>query len=330
MDRNGPRAAPVVCLGEALALVPDLTAGPRAATAAGAEVNVACGLAAAGVGVAWVGRLGADGFGAAVRAQLDERGVDTGGVQTDPSRPTGRYAKSAGIGAGGEPATRMHYRRAGSAASAMGPGFLELEGVAQRLAAAPVVHVGGITAAVSDTCAAMMTALLTAPRPGRLVFDVNWREQMWPAGDPSPVLRLAELADVVLLGVDEARRVCGTDDPVALRRLLPAPELLVVKDGPRRALAITRAGEVVSRPALRVDVVEPVGAGDAFAAGLIAGLVRGEPLPRCLRRGHLGAAAVLTVPTDSAPPLPDALLEVTEREWSDLRVDGTGVREVSR
>lgn len=338
MDRNGPSAGSVVCLGEALALVPDLEAGPGAATAAGAEVNVACGLAAAGVGVSWVGRLGDDGFGAVVRAQLDERGVDTGGVQTDPSRPTGRYAKSVEVDSGGESATRMHYRRGGSAASAMDPGFLGVAGVAERLAAAPVVHVGGITAALSDSCAAMMTALLAAPRSGRLVFDVNWREQMWPAGDPAPVLRLAELADVVLLGADEARRVCGTDDPVALRRLLPAPELLVLKDGARRALAIARDGGVVSRPALRVEVVEPVGAGDAFAAGLITGLVRGESLPRCLRRGHLGAAAVLTVATDSAPPLrgplrdslPDSLLEMTEREWSDLRVDGTGVHEVSR
>ncbi|MBW0103232.1 sugar kinase [Pseudonocardia sp. KRD291] len=335
MDRNGPRAAPVVCLGEALALVPDLAAGPGAATAAGAEVNVACGLAAAGVPVTWVGRLGADGFGAVVRAQLDGRGVDTAGVQTDPSRPTGRYAKSVGAGVDGEPATRMHYLRAGSAASAMGPDFLGLPAVARRLAAAPVVHVGGITAALSQSCAAMMTTLLAAPRPGRLVFDVNWREQMWPAGDPAPVLRLAQRADVVLLGADEARRVCGTDDPAALRRLLPAPELLVLKDGARRALAITRDGEVVSRPALQVDVVEPVGAGDAFAAGLVTGLVRGEPLPRCLRRGHLGAAAVLTVATDSAPPLrgplrgplPESLLEATEREWSDVRVDADGFRE---
>lgn len=325
-----------MCLGEALALLPDLSAGPDAATAAGAEVNVACGLAAAGVPVTWVGRLGDDGLGDAVRTQIELRGIDTGAVEIDPARPTGAYAKSAGAGADGEPVTRMHYRRAGSAASAMGPAFLERPAVRARLAAAPIVHVGGITAALSDSCAQLMRALLAAPRAGRVVFDVNWREQMWPDGDPAPVVALAGLADVVLLGADEARRVCGTDDPAALRGLLPGPELLVVKDGARRALAIARDGAVVERPALRVEVVEPVGAGDGFAAGLITGLIAGEPLARSLRRGHLGAAAVLTVPTDSVPahpeprtPLPDGLLDVTDREWASLLVDAAGVREVA-
>ncbi len=76
----------------------------------------------------------------------------------------------------------------------------------------------------------------------------------------------------------------------------------MIKDGDRRALAVDRDGEVVAEPALRVEVVEPVGAGDAFAAGLLTGVLRGEPVARCLRRGHLSAAAVLTVRADSAAP----------------------------
>jgi 2-dehydro-3-deoxygluconokinase len=326
------RGSSVVCLGEALVLMPalpDAEAAPDPARGhlAGAEANVAAGLAAAGVPAAWVGRLGHDPCGAFLRAELVARGVDAGGVQIDPARPTGYYAKLVEPG-DGEPRTRMLYRRAGSAASAMDPSFLDVPEVAARLTAAEAVHTSGITAALSDSCVALMRTLLGRPRTGILSFDVNWREQMWPDGDPSLVAELAGLADIVLVGADEARRVFGADDPAALRRLLPLPRLLVIKDGDRRALAVDRDGGVIAVPALQVEVVEPVGAGDAFAAGLLTGVVRHEPVARCLRRGHLSAAAVLTVHADSAPPpsgeLGDALLDAPDSAWARIRVGSGG------
>ena len=71
-------------------------------------------------------------------------------------------------------------------------------------------------------------------------------------------------------------------------------------------------------------MVEPIGAGDAFAAGLLTGLVRGEPLARCLRRGHLGAGAVLTVTGDSAPPPPEGvlgpLLDAPAEDWARIEI----------
>jgi 2-dehydro-3-deoxygluconokinase len=329
--RKGP--PDVVCVGEALVLLPSLPAADAApdlggAQPAGAEANVAVGLAAAGVRAAWAGRLGADDLGAFLRAALLSHGVDVGGAQFDDRRSTGYYAKQAGPASGGEPQTHMHYRRAGSAASAMDPAFLALPAVRDRLAAARVVHTSGITASLSDSCARLMHALLAAPRTAVLSFDVNWREQMWPDGDPAQVAGLAGLADIVFVGPDQARRVFGTDDPAALRRLLPRPRLLVIKDGARRALAVDRDAGVVVEPALQVDVVEPVGAGDAFAAGLLTGVVGGEPVDRCLRRGHLAASAVLTVPGDSAPPpagaLAEALLAASGSEWASIRVGPAG------
>jgi 2-dehydro-3-deoxygluconokinase len=191
-----------------------------------------------------------------------------------------------------------------------------------------VVHTSGITAALSESCAALMHTLLGRPRRGLLSFDVNWREQMWPSGDPSLVVELAGSADTVLVGADEARRVFGTDEPAALRGLLPRPQLLVIKDGDRRALAVDRDGEVVAEPALRVEVVEPVGAGDAFAAGLLTGVLRGEPVARCLRRGHLSAAAVLTVRADSAAPPSGAfgagMLDAPAASWARIEVGPDG------
>ena len=325
------RTGGVVCFGEALALVADPGAldGPAApARAAGAEVNVALDLAAAGVPVSWIGRVGDDPHGLLIIRTLAAAGVDTGGIEVDPAHPTGRYAKSLESGVDGL-RTRMHYRRAGSAASAAGADLAQRPAVQERLATASWLHVGGITAAV---CPAALRALETGAgsagrRPYRVSFDVNWREQMWPDGDPAVVADLAGRADVVLTGADEADRVFGTADPAGLREHLPGPELVVIKDGAERAVAVHRDGSLTVRPALAVDVVEPVGAGDAFAAGLLTGLVRGEGVGRCLRRGHLGAAAVLVVDGDSAPPLPARLLDLGAEAWAGLHIGPGGIVE---
>jgi 2-dehydro-3-deoxygluconokinase len=93
-------------------------------------------------------------------------------------------------------------------------------------------------------------------------------------------------------------------------------------------MAVDRSGRPTVVPALRVEVVEPVGAGDAFAAGYLSGMVRGEDAATCLRRGHVGAAATLTVATDWAPPPPaavlDFLLTCSARDWSTSTVTAAG------
>lgn len=324
---------PIACLGEALVLVSPPEIGASAATQlhlAGAEANVAAGLSAIGVPAAWIGRLGDDEYGARISGELRERGVDVSAVEIDSSRPTGHYWKHTETADDGERRTTSHYQRSGSAASAMGPEFLDRTAVTAVLSRAAVVHCSGITAALSDSCRALMYRLLS-DRPGisgTVSFDVNWREQLWSDGDPGVVVDLANRADLFLVGADEALRVMGTDDPVALRSILPLPETIVVKDGAKRAVAVDRWSQTVEVPALHVDVVEPVGAGDAFAAGYLSGMVRGENTATCLRRGHIGAAATLTVASDSAPPPPDALrdhmLTCSPRAWSTIVVSAAG------
>jgi 2-dehydro-3-deoxygluconokinase len=285
-----------------------------------------------GVQAACVTRVGTDPFGELLHAELQRRGVDVRAVRFDPLRPTGCYAKETTTDDGGEPRSRMLYRRAGSAASTMSPAFLDEPEVDDVLRQARVIHTSGITTALSRSCADLVHALVDRPRryAATVCFDVNWREQLWPSGDPSLVVQLSGLADIVLVGGDEARRVFGTDDPQSLRTLLPDPEWIVLKDGARRALAIGSDGTLIDQAALQVEVVEPVGAGDAFAAGFLAGLVRGEDTRRCLRRGHLSAAAVLTVPADSAPLPPDgtveALLGSSPAQWEATRVTADGFR----
>ncbi|MEU1280185.1 sugar kinase [Streptomyces sp. NPDC005805] len=324
----------VVCLGESMVTflpdrdgrLADVSSFVRAI--GGAESNVACALAAAGHRARWVGRIGADGFGEHLVSAISAYGVDTSAVARDPGRPTGIYFRTAA-----DRAAEGHevlYYRAGSAASAMSPATV----ARADLWAGRVLHVSGITAALSGECLALMREL-TARRPGRplLSFDVNHRPGLWRAtggghghGDgPGVLLELARGADLVFVGEDEAAEAWGLTGADAIRAALPEPAVLVVKRGAAGAVAYT-AGEAagVPVPAPAVDVVAAVGAGDAFAAGFLSGTLRGLPLRERLRLGHLFAAAALTVPGDlGAPPaglLADRLTALDDDAWGRLHL----------
>ncbi|MFI9828879.1 sugar kinase [Streptomyces sp. NPDC051913] len=300
-----PAEGPVVCVGETMAALTPAAPQPLETvenlrlSVAGAESNVAMYLADLGVPVSWISSLGADPFGRRVRAVLAAAGVDVGAVRHDPQRRTGLLVKEPG-----PDGTRVHYYRAGSAASAMGPDVLD----DPRVAAASLVHLTGVTPALSPSCRALVERALATPpneRPYAISFDVNHRPALWPDGAAATVLReLADRADLAFVGLDEAQGLWGADlEPADVRRLLPGPRLLVVKDGGR---AVTVFGEerTWTVPALPVDVVEPVGAGDAFAAGFLAGLSRDGDVERALRLGHITAASALAVTGDHGP-LPD-------------------------
>jgi 2-dehydro-3-deoxygluconokinase len=193
--------------------------------------------------------------------------------------------------------TTVYYYRAGSAASRLGPELLP--------ALSGVVHLSGITPALSSSCADLVEQVLASPLTTS--FDVNHRPGLWSAAEAAPVLRLlANQADVVFVGLDEARTLWGAATPDDVRALLPAPGVLVVKDGAVGAYSFGPAGPAFV-PAPVVEVVEPVGAGDAYAAGYLYGLLRDLPETDRLRLGHLVAGAALRV-TGDVGDLPPALL----------------------
>ncbi|MFF4150309.1 sugar kinase [Streptomyces sp. NPDC001651] len=320
---TGPRApwrpapGPVVCVGETMAALAPDPAGPLAdagrlrLSVAGAESNVAMYLADHGVPVTWLSALGDDPLGRRVRAAVAAPGVDVSHVRTDPARPTGLLVKDPAPGG-----TRVHYYRRDSAASALGPDLLDTAPV--RTAA--LLHLTGITPALSPSCRRLAERALAPGRPYAVSFDVNHRAALWPDGTAPAVLRdLADRADLVLVGLDEAQTLWGADlTAQGVRDLLPRPHVLVVKDGPRAATAFTAEG-AVTVPAPRVRVVEAVGAGDAFAAGFLAGLLRGRTTTAALRLGHLTAGSALRVTGDHGP-LPDRarteeLLALSDAEW---------------
>lgn len=291
----------------------------------GAESNVAMGLAAMGVDAHWVGRVGRDGFGTRILNDLSSHGVGITGVEVDTELATGLYVKIPASAKSGSAESSVLYYRKCSAGSAMSSSMLENPAVAAVLEEAALIHLSGITAALSPDCRGLLASLLALPRNGRLIsFDVNWREALWAHEDKDILRTLANQADVVLVGADEAVPAFGSNDEAQLRVLLPDPAVIVLKNAHTSAIALLRDGSRVEVPALSVSVLEPVGAGDAFAAGYLSGMLFGLDQRSSLRRGHLSAAATLTVPGDRGP-LPstlvlDAILACSEADWTATHV----------
>jgi len=263
--------------------------GPMRLDVAGAESTVASYLAMLGARTAWASRVGDDPLGRLLLARIGSYGVDTSLVEVDPAAPTGVFFKDPGA------ETTVYYYRAGSAASRLGPRLVpSLSGL---------VHLSGITPALSPSCAALVDAVLDSD--ATVSFDVNYRPALWPVATAAPALaRLAARADVVFVGLDEARTLWGVAGPADVRDLLPGPATIVVKDAAKGAYC----GDTFV-PALPVDVVEPVGAGDAFAAGYLYGMLEDLPEPARLRLGHLVAGAALRVTGDvgELPPADELL-----------------------
>ncbi|HEY1639474.1 MAG TPA: sugar kinase [Streptosporangiaceae bacterium] len=266
---------------------------------AGAESNVAIGLARLGHPVRWAGRVGADELGALIVRTLRAEGVDTGAVRTDPERGTGLLIFEERVGT----VVRVTYRRAGSAGGAMSAADV-LPALRDDVA---WVHATGITAALSAAGRDCVTEVLTRARAAGAgtSLDINYRSQLWDAGQARAALvPLARLADVVLGSADElALAVPAAVDggprggPAGLAEiagllLAGGAREVVVKQGAGGAEVLTAAGRV-HEPARPVPVVDVIGAGDAFTAGYLSARLDGADLAGRLRRGvTAGAFAV--------------------------------------
>lgn len=314
----------VVCLGESMTMLTATSRSPLrrrphlAMYVGGAESNVACGLAHLGHAVEWVGRVGADPFGQGIVDFLESRSVGTGRVTYDENRQTGVYFKDRA-----KARTVVYYYRAQSAASAMSRADVD----PTIFGAAGLVHLSGITPALSDSCDDLVQGLIVDRIHGTATvsFDVNYRPALWPVAEAAPRLReLASAADIVVVGRDEAEVLWGTESPADVRALFPDVAELVVKDNEVGA-TLFAGDEIVFQPALRVQVVEPVGAGDAFAAGFLSAWLQGMPPDRRLRHGHVLAALTLQhesdLPTLPAPETVAAWSALEGEDWMSLDLD---------
>lgn len=281
------------------------------AVAAGAESNVAVGLARLGLRTQWVSRVGDDPLGRLVEDAVEAAGVALAVVR-DPARPTGVMTVHA---TGSE--RRTAYYRSESAARLLAPDDL------RRAAPARWIHVTGVTAALSPSAAELAEAIVVGRAAGaaRVSFDVNFRSVLWPtaAGAAGRLLPLARAADLVFVGSDEAEALFGTADAGALVDLILRRDgqELVLKRGAGPASTLALRGEV-SEPALPVEVVEVTGAGDAFAAGYLAATVFGWPARARLRLGHVMGSRAVGVLDHVPPPFaPDELAALSPATLAD-------------
>lgn len=291
----------------------------------GAEFNVATSLARMGIPTAWISRLGDDGFGERILRTAAGAGVDTSAVEIDEARPTGLYVKESQLGSGG-PRTRMHYYRRESAASAIGPALFATPAASAALRESAIVHTSGITPALSATAAEGVAMLRELVGPQTTVsVDLNYRSLLWRDRSTTALDVLVAQADTLFVGVDEAGVHFGHADQVRLFAEHPRLTRLVLKDEAFRASTVLRDGTETHVPCLTVEVVEPVGAGDAFAAGYLAALAEGRSEVGCLRLGHALAALTLIGSGDRPVTVPDTserdrIAAAADREWAGWRV----------
>ncbi|MGW4028836.1 sugar kinase [Streptomyces sp. NPDC004838] len=293
-------APDVITFGEAMALLlaepgrPLEHAENFRRSVAGAESNTAVALARLGHRVGWFGRVGDDAFGRAVLRTLRGEGVDVSRARTDPDAATGVIVRDCHA----ERTIEVLYHRTGSAGSRLHPEDLDTA----YLATARVLHLTGVTAALSDSALdACVAAAEAARRAGVTVcLDPNIRLRLRPAAAwPDLLAPLIERADLLLTGADEAALLTGAGDHHTAARALLArgPRLVVVKDGARGASATDGTGRW-SVPARPVTAPDPVGAGDAFNAGFLSAHLRGLPAPDALAEAAVVAAYAVQVPGD--------------------------------
>lgn len=213
---------------------------------AGAEANVAVGLARLGHRVAFSGRVGADGFETRIVRALRGEEVDVVGLTVDPNGPTGLMIRERrGVGP-----SEVIYHRTGSAGARLGPEDVAAAVERGVFGGARWLHLTGITPALSDSCRAAVAVALEASRAEGLTvsFDVNLRRRLWSDAESASVLRdLVARVDVLIADEAEAALVTGLTDAAGPESLAIAivelgPSLAVMKLGAGGGLAVARGG----------------------------------------------------------------------------------------
>jgi len=282
----------LLTMGEAMVglVPPDGEAFRRSTTlrrfTVGAEANVAVGVSRLGRRVGFVGLVGDDLAGEAIRDDLVAEGVDVTHLHTHPHAHTGLLVRE--LPPLAQP--RVGYARRGSAGSHLNPSHLDgvdVEGAA-------MLHVSGITAALGDEPrqAALSGLRRVKAGGGQASCDLNYRARLWSREVAAPVLaELAEHADIVFGGDDEWQMVAGTSDladhPLAKNRVL------VVTGGAGDIRAYVH-GDVIVRPSVATTAVDVVGAGDAFVAGVLAARLAGATWTDAIDQGAYCGARVVS------------------------------------
>ncbi|WP_201755477.1 sugar kinase [Paenibacillus glycinis] len=278
----------------------------------GAESNVAIGAARLGCSVGWFGALGDDPFGRLILKRIRGEGVDVSRVKLAPDAPTGMMFRETVAGK-----LAVHYFRQHSAASRMSPDDLDLD----YIRGCKILHVTGITPALSDSCRETVFAAVAAAKSAgaRISFDPNLRLKLWTVEDARRVvLPLAEMADYFLPGWDELRLLYDTEDFELVKDKLSRLKAVSVVKGVGDTTVVLENGSAVEIPFYPVDqVVDTVGAGDAFGSGFLAGLLKGMSPAEAVRLGSINGALVVQMRGDweALPDWTTASRRLSDKGW---------------
>ncbi|WUC83708.1 5-dehydro-2-deoxygluconokinase [Streptomyces sp. NBC_00536] len=278
----------------------------------GSPTNVAVAAARLGRRTAVITRTGADPFGAYLRRELRGFGVDDRWVTEVAAYPT--------------PVTFCEifppdhfplyfYRQPKAPDLEIHPEELDLEAVR----AARVFWMTGTGLSEEPSRTATLAALEARAKSGITVFDLDWRPMLWSAkpeerDEPRDwYARALAHATVAVGNAEECAIATGESEPWAAARALLAAgvELAVVKRGPEGVLAVHRDGRAVQAPPVKVEVVNGLGAGDAFGGALCHGLLGGWELERVVRFANAAGAIVASrLACSTAMPEADEVEEV--------------------
>lgn len=266
---------------------------------AGAEVNVSIGLSRLGIESSYFTKLGSDSFGKFVLKNLEKEKIDTSLIRFDPSMPTGVMFKNKVEE--GDPKT-LYYRK-GSAASCISKedidniNFKEFSNL----------HVTGILPALSENTKEATFYLMKKAKENNIfiTFDPNLRIPLWESKDQmiETINDIAKISDIILPGIKEGAILTGSEnlEDIGKFYLNLGIKVVIIKNGSKGAYVATKE-ESFFVPGFKVDrdkIVDTVGAGDGFAAGVISGDMEGLSLKESVIRANAIGANVIMYPGDS-------------------------------
>lgn len=265
---------------------------------AGAESNVAIGVKRLGFNTAWISKLGKDSLGDYVEFFIRGEGVDVSQIKRDEKHRTGLMIKE--MHNTKEP--KVFYYRENSAASHLNKKDIKEEFIKK----AKHLHLTGITPSLSQSAQSAFFEALRVARKNNLKisFDPNLRIKLWDSIEEMKELMLKVIpqVDVLLPGVEEGKILLGISDPEEIiksfYKMMKPGSLIVLKIGSKGALYY-QGDQIVHVKAYPVDnIVDLIGAGDAFAAGLITGLLKELPIKEAVELANLVGALCITVKGD--------------------------------
>lgn len=246
---------------------------PLSKTWGGDTSNVALALSKLGHTAAYITRIGSDEFGKSFQRLWQEAGVDISQVQIDDEHTTGLYFASFRNGK-----HHLTYYRKNSAASFISSKYIDWEFVRM----AKVIHLSGISQGISQKALEVSFELMEFAKKHNILisYDVNYRPALWKKDVARAIIShtINEYANILEITDDEMRLLGWEKEPGDLKSSLSrVPSICAVKMG-EKGCYLMRNGEEARIKPFQVEVKDTVGAGDAFDAGLIAGILKELPL----------------------------------------------------